>query len=154
MAPKVNPVNLIKYAAMFYILSIFLAVIIILFYLYMLHYIGKLEATGCVCSEDWKRDFIKWYFIFLIVMYFIPSLLLIVFPKLLTVLKYTNILAFIITAISVFVIYQYIRELKEKKCACSKGDARTALEIYNYIMIFIFIIILISSTYSLLFIRK
>ena len=137
-----------------YIFTIIFSVVIVLFYLYILHYINKLESTGCACSENWKREYIKWYFIVLLLMFFIPNILLLLFPKLITILKFINIILFIITAISIFIIYQYIRELKEKKCICSEDDARTTLEIYNYIMIFIFILLLLNAIYSLLFIQK
>lgn len=137
----------------FLILAMIISVLILVFYLYILYYISTLENIGCECSEDWKRTYIKWYFILLIIMYFIPSILMILTPKL-NIYKYVSGIVFVLTIISLFVIYQYIRELKEKKCDCSDMEARYVLEVYNYIMIFIYIVIGLAAVYHLLFTVK
>ena len=91
-------------------------------------YITKLEKTGCECSEDWKRDYIKVY-----VMVMIPLLIMRIFDLLPKVVMGLTV---IFTLFFIFVTYRYIHELKEKKCACSNAPTRDVLEIVNYIQIF------------------
>jgi hypothetical protein len=115
-------------------------------WLVMLHYINQLETIGCVCAMDWRRSFIKYYIIFLIVFLFATACDLcrnldfgpIVFT-----------INFIISMIFVFIVYQYIHDLKVNLCTCSVGILRDMLEIINYMQIILVIFVIAQAIYTL-----
>ena len=106
-------------------------------------YVVRLETTGCECSYDWKRDFIKVYVIFMI-----PLMLMRVFDVLPRVVLSITL---IFTIFFIIAVYRYIHELREKKCKCSEGTTRDVLEIVNYIQIFLLAFVVILVVMSLLF---
>lgn len=115
-------------------ISIIFNAIAIVLWLFILYYITNLETIGCKCALDWRRTFIQYYIIYL--------LLMIIFmspdapPILLT-------LHFIISISFIVIVYHYIHDLKVKKCKCSESAARDVLMFINYIQIFMVMFVLI-----------
>jgi len=109
-----------------------------------LTWIDKLEKIACKCSEDFKRDYIKYflyvYVIILALAYF--NTLLVVFEwngklhkilqKLLRVLIFFVPIALLLN--SIFSII-YIHQLKEVNCKCSEDVRREIYYIVNWIHI-------------------
>lgn len=101
---------------------------------YILFYIYKLEQIGCECSKDWRRDFIKFFIIFMIVIFVLRMFDLwspAGVPPVLMTLQFVAVLFF------VAVVFQYVHELKVKKCQCSEDLARDVLEVVNYVQMFL-----------------
>lgn len=121
---------------------------IVVLYVFLIKYIMMLEKTGCECSKDWRRDFIKYYFIFLLITPFIIAALLFSLLKnpfaLQMISKAVGLVSFILSIAAVIIIYQYVYNLKAIKCQCSAGQMRTILEIFNYIQMILLAISLIS----------
>jgi hypothetical protein len=104
---------------------------------YILLYIAKLEKLGCKCSKNWQREFIKYYIIFMLLIFIIrlfdsssPYNL----PPILMTIQ------FVLTIVFVGIVYHYIMNLKQKNCKCSNDTARDILEIINYIQIFLIVL--------------
>jgi hypothetical protein len=109
-----------------------------------LTWIDKLEKIACKCSQDFKRDYIKYflyvYVIILALAYF--NTLLVVFEwngklhkilqKLLRVLIFVVPIALLLN--SIFSII-YIHQLKEVNCKCSEDVRREIYYIVNWIHI-------------------
>lgn len=115
-------------------LNIIISSIYIAVWVWILYYITKLEITGCKCSADWRRTFIKYYIIVLLIMfvlrifeYWSPQETA---PALMTI-------QFMFSIMFMIVVFNYINDLKVKKCRCSENDARDLLEILNYVNIFL-----------------
>lgn len=99
----------------------------IVLWMYVYSYITNLEKIGCVCSQDWKRDYIKFYVILMIPLMILR--ILDILPHVLT--GFT----FVFSIFFIFATYRYIHELRAKKCACSNAPVRDVLEIVNYIQL-------------------
>ena len=100
--------------------------LLLVIYATILYYVYQLEQISdppCDCSKDWRRDFIKWYFI-LISIYVIATLLTgyTFRPKSI----FTAILG-ILSLIQIYSLFTYVRNLKtETECKCA-----TELDLYN-----------------------
>lgn len=96
---------------------------------FLLYYIVDLDhRMGCQCAKNWRRDFLYYYFLIMIIIVFVQ------FVSLFTPAR--TILAFIITPITIilnlmFIIIalQYINNLKAIKCKCSEDFARNIMQI-------------------------
>lgn len=110
--------------------SVFLAVLNVVYAIFLtlvLLYIVRLQKTGCMCSKDWKREFLQYY---LLVM--IPIVLVVPFTG---VPVWVVMLINIVNIAYLFIVFTYIRELKHKQCHCSAEPIRDVLEIVNYFQI-------------------
>lgn len=103
-------------------------------------YVMKLESIGCQCSKGWRRDYIKYYIAFILIVIvtrtfdaWTPES---VPPVFMTI-------QFMLTVVFVIVVYYYISDLKEKKCACSVSVERDVLEIFNMLQMFLLAISLV-----------
>lgn len=113
---------------------------------YLVNYIFKLETTGCECAKDWRRDYIQYYFILLIV--FIVIQFGVLFMGGLSALIGINMafggIMFILGIMFIVFTLQYVHKLKRIKCQCSEATARTVLEIVAYINLFMYSLIAIK----------
>jgi hypothetical protein len=104
---------------------------------YILAYIVKLENIGCPCAKDWRREFIKYYVCFMLLL-LILRMFDVYSPDSLPPILMT--IQFVLSIVFVMIVYHYIHDLKQKKCSCSAHLARDVLEVVNYIQIFLVII--------------
>jgi len=87
----------------------------------VLSWIRKLEQSGCSCSTDWRRDFIKYYSVAALAL----SILLLVQPRF--VKQYLRNLMFVIPfyVAYIYAILTYVPALWRHDCDCAtKGDWR------------------------------
>jgi prepilin signal peptidase PulO-like enzyme (type II secretory pathway) len=125
-------------------------ILFIIFWIIVIKYINDLEKN-CKCSDNWKRDFIKYSLIIFIIF----ILLKVIFKKKLhTVNKIILFLIILLNFIFTFVVLFYINELKNNECRCSESDIRTALEIVNYIRLVIMCIGLLAFIYLFYKLKK
>ena len=120
----------------------------------ILLYVLELEKEKCACSENWKRDYIKYWSIIVIISTVIgllmPSLL---DPKKIMINSLHKLYFGISLLAGLFytitLIVYYIQLNNKKKCLCSK-DWKKHFMIYPVVMIalsFIFVFILGSVIY-------
>lgn len=112
---------------MFFLLASLIAITI---WSYIFLYIIKLEKIGCECALNWRRSFIKYYIIVIILTAILKITSL--FDKIPFAIK---LLLPFATVAFLIITYQYVNDLKKKKCECSRETARDVLEIVNYIQI-------------------
>lgn len=123
--------------------SIFLIIPVIVIYSITLRWIDKLEKTKCKCSEDYKRDYIKYYLyvylalvglniLFMIFFSNANSKILKSFKPLIMAKKY---IMPIFTIINMVFSIMYITKLKELDCKCSEDIIREVYYYWNIIMI-------------------
>lgn len=129
-------------------------VIYIVLMLIILDYIRKLEQTGCVCAADWRRDYINWYVIIVLIWYFI-QLLATLFGDLTVFATITGfgIIPFVIgimTILFVVVSYGYVERLKKEKCKCSEATGRTVLQIVTWWYIVVWALIFVALLIGIL----
>tara|TARA_B100000686_G_C16772222_1_gene965935 strand:+ start:1499 stop:2002 length:504 start_codon:yes stop_codon:yes gene_type:complete len=117
--------------------------VILIFYVF-LKYVLDLEKNDCSCSSDWKRDYIKYFSIAIIILSPLEALKPDFFHnnKNFTLIYY--LLQFIFSVIFLISSILYIKELREKKCKCSEDHKRTFMEVYSYIFLILYSIIIIT----------
>lgn len=127
-------------------LLVIFSVIVIAIWGYIVHYLLKLEKIGCECSKDWKRTFVMYYIILILVFFVIQMISLLAYkaihPIITTIMFLGNIFF-------VVIVFKYIHELKNEKCKCSEDQARDLLEIINYIQIALMAFILVKIIYGM-----
>ena len=104
--------------------------IIILINLILFSYVLKLEREKCDCSDNWMRDYIKYYTSILVILSLI-TLIVPVFlgsktPKIMKSLAFfIRMVVLLATLVQVYVVFTYSQALNcnKKKCAVvSKND--------------------------------
>ena len=128
-------------------------IVLALVYVYFMFYIYMLEKQGCKCSEDWRRDFIKYYLGFMIFMLLFSAFFVTYAKSKLKISKKVlasiDLVVILLNIVSFIIVFQYIHKLKTESCICSEGAPRTAMEFLNYfniasVMISIIIIIVFA----------
>jgi hypothetical protein len=111
----------------------------IVFYSYILKYISDLNVQKCECSDNWKRDFIKYFSMTSIGVLSVSLVLLFInrlasLPKALITL--TNVLRgvyFVAFLVFLGVVFSYTRNLSncETGCKCSEDKMRTVMQYFS-----------------------
>ena len=133
------------------ILNAIISILYVFIWIYIYLYITKLEKIGCECSNDWKRSYIKYYI--LIILLFI-ILRLFSFWNFKTVPAILLTLEILASIIFVIIVYHYVHDLKKKKCECSVDLARDILEIINYVQLFMMIFAFIIMIHAMVLFSK
>ncbi len=123
---------------------------IILFVMFFL-YIRDLEKHDCVCSDNWKRDYIKYFTAFMVLTnsasLFYPNIKNKLFGRL-------NFILGILASAYVFIIISWVNHLDKEKCKCSKGWEKSAMKTYAYVVLVFLVLIFITSGMIYLKIRR
>jgi hypothetical protein len=96
------------------------AVNIVLFSL-ALNWILNIEKADCKCSADWRRTYMKWFYIASIL--FQGGILF----KNRTLIKYLSVPISMASIGYLYVTLTYIHKLMETSCDCTSGQHRTIL---------------------------
>jgi glucose-6-phosphate-specific signal transduction histidine kinase len=131
--------------------GIILNAVIIGIWLYILNYMYKLHEIGCTCADDWRRNYIMYFIIFLIIV-FLLQILGVINNK--SFSPFIMTIYFILTVVFIMIVYHYIYDLKTKPCKCSEDTARTILEYFNYIQIALLSIVIILMVYCMFYIAQ
>jgi hypothetical protein len=111
----------------------------IVFYSYILKYINGLTVKKCECSDNWKRDYIK-YFSMAAIGVLVVSLVLVFIERLATLPRALKLLLNILRgvyflAFLVFlgVLFSYTSNLSncETGCKCSEDKMRTVMQYFS-----------------------
>lgn len=119
---------------------------------YIHHYVTRLERIGCDCATDFRRTYIQWYTLALIVIGIINvSLRLSSGDVGLSILSMVlSPIMFVATLIYVVFVIQYINRLRREKCACSEGMARSILYIITIINVTLACLLALVILYAVL----
>lgn len=115
----------------------------IVLYFITFNWVIMLDKTKCECSKNWKRDFIK-YFLLTMIIYLICSFIYITLSKVynlpfFNVFEIISKIFYILEIFYIIVVFIYIKDLK-KRCKCSQSVERDITEIYSTIDVILFII--------------
>lgn len=126
--------------------NLIMSIVTIIIYVFTLQWINRLETTKCKCSEDFKRDFIKYYIyiyfaniafmIFASLAFFILGLSGTSAKKLFAssaFIAFIQICVSILSIINIIFSIMYIYNLKKTECKCSEGMEREVYYIWNII---------------------
>jgi hypothetical protein len=144
------------------------SVLFIVFYSYILKYVNDLNVKKCECSENWKRDFIKYFSmaaIGVIVLQIVLSLLELKLKLPYSLKLLLNILRGVYgITFTVFlgVLFFYTRNLLKTKCECSEDKMRTIMHyfstivggLYLFVMLLVLILVIIMSAVAQSSIKK
>ena len=124
----------------------FVLIVNLLLQIFLLNYIYKLETTGCECAKGWRRSFIKYYLIVLVV--FTIAQVFVITMDGVNSLFALNIafsgIMFIFGLCFAIITLQYVHTLKKTKCECSNTLARTVLNLVALIDIIVYIWVILS----------
>jgi len=130
-------------------ISIFISFLVNLL---IVNYVLKLEKITCECSEDWRRDYIKYY-----------SLITIVGIVVFTIVYVGNVtyssqlFQFLSTVFSIFgfvnvyALFTYSQNIVINKCVCSKSWERTFIYYYSMVLIVLYLLMISSIFFVVLF---
>ena len=128
--------------------------IVLLINILILNYVIKLEKITCECSDNWKRDYIKYYAIVTLLL----TLVICVIPVMNMILnKKMNMKSILSTPVSrvissiygvagivnVYALFSYSQNVILSQCDCSKSWER--MFIYYYSMVIMSLYIFIAS---------
>ena len=131
--------------------------IIILINLILFSYILKLEREKCDCTDNWMRDYIKYYTSILVILSLI-TLVVPVFlgdktPKIMKSLASVfRVIVLLATLVQVYVVFTYSQALNcnKKKCECSQ-DWRSQfmywLGIFGFVVYVLMLIVFITCAF-------
>ena len=127
------------------IYSLIAYVVIFIIYYVILNYILYLEDIKCKCSNNWKRNFIKFFSLLIIILTPLKILPINTLGDLGNNLI-RNLLAFefVFGIFFIYLVYSYTQNLLKSKCKCSKKSVLNFINNYSKVVIFIYTIILIS----------
>lgn len=102
---------------------------------YIHHYVLRLERIGCDCATDFRRAYIQWFTLALIVIGAVNIALRLTGGELgLTLLSMIlSPVMFVATLIYIIFVLQYVNRLRREKCLCSEGITRAILYIITII---------------------
>jgi len=117
----------------------------------LMNYVYKLENEKCICSRDWRRDFIKYYTTAVVFRILFFNILVNTKSPLLrlgfdTVTFLINIFGFGY----LWALFTYSKKLKKEKCACSKSVARDVMATYSTLVLGVNLLLLVLYFYALI----
>ncbi|WP_396189852.1 hypothetical protein [Flavobacterium sp.] len=130
--------------------------IVIVINIFALMWIHHLEEIACKCSENWKRDYIKYFlYVFFAMVIFRMIAILFTGRSLLQqnmLLSSIMFLYYAFSLVNMFIAIIYINELKNINCECSEDIRREVYFYYNIVRLALFGIMLLLLLGGLLMI--
>ena len=123
----------------------------VLLVLIFFNYVYQLEHQNCVCSDDWRRDFIKYYTAVIIYKIIIYNIIVnYKNPILITVFNIFNLFTHLFGLIYLWSLFTYVKMLKKNQCKCSNTISRKIMANYSLFMFVLIGIILINYFFYLI----
>ena len=117
-----------------YDLSLVIIIYFINIVLYFLTFswIIMMEKENCKCSADWKRTYIKYYLLSMIIFIIILFVHMLVFNNMYeNIFEYVKYVFLLSELVFITIVFIYIRDLIKKRCECSNSIARDITLIYT-----------------------
>lgn len=149
--------KIIKFGTIVLVFEFILIMISITINFMALQWILKLEQISCKCSENWKRDYIKYvlygWFLYILVpiifnLYELFTGETLSSSSIFDIIKLIFGLFFIA---NVIISIMYISELKETKCSCSEDIRRETYYYYQIISSFLFALTFLGGILLVIF---
>ncbi len=130
--------------------GLLIVLIVLLINILIVNYVRKLERITCDCSENWKRDYVKYYSLVTVVL----TCLIVLVPLFLqlTNIKYNisnflgNRLVVIISylytlfgILNVYSLFTYSQQIVLSRCDCSHSWERTFMYYYSMLIMSLYI---------------
>lgn len=124
----------------------------VVYAVYIHHYVVRLERIGCDCAADFRRVYIQWFTLALIVIGLINISLRLTGGDLgLAVLSMVlSPILFAATIVYIVFVIQYVNRLRREKCLCSEGIARSVLFIVTIIHVTLACLLALVVLFSIL----
>lgn len=116
-------------------------ILLIVIQLLLINYLIRLEKIGCKCAMDWRRDFMIFYMMVVLLHAILTAFL----PMTITPLLQTLVAA--LGIFNVIITLQYIARLKHERCKCSDSMYKDAITIIAYFNAAVYIALLILFFY-------
>ena len=130
--------------------GLLIILIVLLVNILIVNYVRKLERVTCDCSENWKRDYIKYYSLITVILTVLIALVPLFLQ--LTNIKYniTKFLAhkavgtisFLYTLfgiVNVYALFTYSQLIVLSKCDCSNSWERTFMYYYSMLVMSLYV---------------
>jgi len=106
---------------------------------FLYYYVVTLESmTNCECSKDPRRDYIKYFFAFVILYSLFVILTGRYIKNELFIILYSAALL-----IQIYSLYTYVRDLEKNNCECAQGNIHEFAKYYSIFQVVFFIIVVI-----------
>lgn len=116
------------------------------------NYIYKLEKISCECSEDWRRDYIKYYSLITIVGVVIVAIMYIGNITYSTQLfKFLSSIFSIFGLVNIYALFTYSQNIVINNCECSKSWERTFIYYYSMVVIVLYLLMISAIFFTVLF---
>lgn len=128
-----------------------IVIINILLILIFFNYVNGLENQNCICSEDWRREFIKYYtgaLILRIILFNIINNYKV--PILGLIFNTINFFINLLGLVYIWSLYTYSRKLIKESCECSNKKGREIMANYSLVIMSIFLVLLILYLFRLI----
>jgi hypothetical protein len=123
----------------------------VLLVLIFFNYVYQLEQNNCVCSDNWRRDFIKYYtaiIIYKIILYNIISNYK--NPVLIEIFNIFTLFTNLFGLVYLWSLFTYAKLLKKKQCLCSNTVSRNIMSNYSLFMFVLIGLLLINYFFYLI----
>uniref|UniRef100_A0A6C0J363 Uncharacterized protein n=1 Tax=viral metagenome TaxID=1070528 RepID=A0A6C0J363_9ZZZZ len=151
---------------MYNLYILFISIISIIINILGFVWIKNLEDISCECSENWMRDYIKYFLITYFVVNIINLLLSIYINSIknkekvlmnliknpIYIMWNVFVMLYLFAAFSnIFIVINYIKKLKEINCQCSEDIKREIYWYYNIIIASIIALFILLSLFQGIF---
>lgn len=110
----------------------------------LVYYVLKLETDKCTCSDDWRREYIKYYTL-IIIGYIMFSF---TFPVI-RAIKLIQISLMIVGIVNIYCVYTYMRALLESNCVCAVKEHPNLHEFFMFESLISVILVCISVIFMI-----
>lgn len=151
---------------MYNLYILFISIVSIIINILGFVWIKNLEDISCECSENWMRDYIKYFLITYFVVNIINLLLSIYINSIknkekvlmnliknpIYIMWNVFVMLYLFAAFSnIFIVINYIKKLKEINCQCSEDIKREIYWYYNIIIASIIALFILLSLFQGIF---
>jgi len=151
---------------MYNLYILFISIISIIINILGFVWIKNLEDISCECSENWMRDYIKYFLITYFIVNIINLLLSIYINSIknkekvlmnliknpIYIMWNVFVMLYLFAAFSnIFIVINYIKKLKEINCQCSEDIKREIYWYYNIIIASIIALFILLSLFQGIF---
>lgn len=124
----------------------------IVYAIYIHHYVVRLERIGCDCAMDFRRTYIQWYTLALVIIGIINICLRLAGGNvgLAAISMVMSPIIFFATIVYIVFVFQYVNRLRREKCYCSDTMARAILYIITIIYVTLVCLLSLVALYIVL----
>ena len=117
------------------------------FYFVSLKWITDLQKSQCICSRDWRQRFIKYFYMFAILVA-LATIGAHFSPALKRFDRHLHLPLVVISTVYVAVALSYVLDLQKKHCDCAKSEHEKFIYWTTLIQVVIISVILAATVYA------